>query len=512
MNYAPPGVYLWDTWFMPQQDQVHCFHLVSPELRPDADSHGRDWRWIGHAVSHDLVSWETLSPALGPDETNPQDNGQPWTGCALWHAGRGYLFYTMHPLGGMLEEDRIGLATSADGIHWQRWPSNPVITPDERWYATLQGPVPGSQRCRDLSIIADPEGGWFGFYAARLNERGELPELNCVACVHTDDLVHWQHRPPAFTPRKYCTSEVTEVFRLDGRYYLTLLTGHNYGNRGLFRDPYVTTGTIYAVSERPEGPYEEPTNNILLGANQFGPLSARTVEFEGQRWLFYSDHERYGATDSGHSVLTGTLTTPKRLVVQGERLAALYCDRIERRVTTELAGPQHPPGWLPGPARPGFPEPLPHWQDEPDGSVVGDIRSGVDERIAYGTLDDGILEVEITLERGKAGLAFRLDQGGFWQGFGGSVVLDAYGQVIEYQEEADFDIYRETRRVLVRRGVPMHLRVVLRREHIEAYLDDVLYLSFPRYRYGIGGFGLVIDRARAIFRGLRVRRLDVQAP
>jgi hypothetical protein len=372
--------------------------------------------------------------------------------------------------------------------------------------------VIGSQRCRDLSIIPDPQGGWLGFSATRLYQKGELPELNCVACAHSDDLIHWQHRPPAFTPRKYCTSEVTEVFPLEGRYYLTLLTGHNYGNRGLFSDPYVTTGTLYAVAEHPEGPYEELEDNVLLGANQFGPLSARTVEFEGQRWLLYSDHERFGATDSGHSVLTGTLTTPKRLATQGERLVALYSDRIERRITVELVGLQHPPTWQPAPARPGFPEPLPHWQDEADGSVTGDIRSGMDERIAAGILDNGILEVEITLERGAAGLAFRLEQMGFWQGFGGSVVLDVERQVIEYQEEADFDIYRETRLAPVRCGAPMRLRVVLRGEHIEAYLDDVLYLAFPRYRYRQGGFGLLIDRTLARFRDFRVRRLDVTQP
>jgi len=497
---------------MPIKDQVHCFHLVWPEFRHGGGSKGRDWRWIGHAVSHDLVNWETLPPALGPDKANPQDNGQPWTGCAVWHAGTSYLFYTMHPIERMLEQDRIGLATSKDAIYWQRWPDNPVITPDERWYATLAGPVPGLQRCRDLSIIPDLQGGWLGFYAARLNQKGELPELNCVACVYSYDLIHWQHRSPAFIPRKYCVSEVTEVFPLDGRYYMTLLTGNNYGNRGLFSDPYVTTGTIYAVADHPEGPYQEGADNVLLGANHFGPLSARTVMFEGHRWLLYSDHERYGSTDSGHSVLTGTLTTPKLLAVRDGRLVALYSERIEQCVTEKLVDEQHPPIWLPYPARTGFPELLSHWQDEADGCVTGEMQYGVDERIAAGMLDNGILEVEITLERGAAGLAFRLEQSGFWQGFGASVVVDIERQVIEYQEEADFDIYREIRQVPVPHGRPIHLRIVLRREHIEAYVDDVLILAFPRYRYMQGGFGLLVDRAKANFRNLRVRRLNVQTP
>jgi hypothetical protein len=190
----------------------------------------------------------------------------------------------------------------------------------------------------------------------------------------------------------------------------------------------------------------------------------------------------------------------------------LYSDRIEQCVTETLVDAQTLPTWLPSPARPGIPELLPHWQDEADGSVMGDMQYGVDERIAAGTLDNGILEVEITLERGAAGLAFRLDQAGFWQGFGASVVVDVERQVIEYQEEADFDIYREIRQVPIPHGKPIRLRVVLRIEHIEAYVEDVLYLAFPRYRYQKGGFGLLIDRARARFCDFRVRRLNVQVP
>jgi hypothetical protein len=395
---------------------------------------------------------------------------------------------------------------------WRRHTENPVIEPDPRWYATLDGPVVGSQRCRDLTIIPDPEGGWYGFYAARLRVGHELPQLNCVACVRSDDLLHWEHLPPAFSPSKYCTTEVTEVFRLDGQYYLLLLAGHNYGNRGLFSDPYVTTGTIYAVSERPEGPYRELEDNVLLGANTYGPLSARTVLYQGQRYLLYADHERAGARDGGQPILTGTLTTPKQLVTRNDRLVALYSERIEAYVSDELVGAHHPASWRNGPWRPAFPAIRNHWTSLADG-VLGEVSAGLDGRLVDATLDDGILEVEITLFQGvAAGLAFRLDTSGFWEGFGATVVLDAERQVIEYQEEAFFDIYRETRKAPVVRGVPMRLRVVLRGEHIEGYLDDVLYLAFPRYRYRRGRFGLFVDRSKALFRDFSVRRLSVDIP
>lgn len=512
INYAPPACYVWDAWFVPHGGLIHCFHLIWSEFRPGQDPKGRDWRWLGHAASSDLVNWETLPPALGPDENNPLDNGQPWTGCAISHQGRVYLYYTMHPEGCFLEQDRIGLALSEDTIHWHRYPSNPIITPDKTWYATLDGPVFGSQRCRDFSILPNPNGGWYGFYAARLNSLGDLAQINCVACVHSNDLIHWEHKPPAFVPDKYCATEVVDVFPLAGHYFLTLLAGHNYGNREIFSDPFVTTGTIYAVSDRLEGPYKELPHNVLLGANQFGPLSARTVEFADERYLLYTDHERSGGVDFGPGVLTGTLSTPKKLAFHNQRLQAMYSDRIEVRVVEELVGPKHPPSWLPGPWRPGFPEPINHWQDLTDGTIIGKIDSGLEGRIIAGTLDNGILEVNINISHGTAGLGFRLEQSGFWSGFGPTVVLDVERQVIEYQEESNFDMYREIRQVPLTRDTFIHLRVVLRGEHIEAYVDDALYLAFPRYRYLRGGFGLVVGRGMARFSNLRIRKLMVNVP
>ena len=415
----------------------------------------------------------------------------------------------MRSVGSVLEEQQIGLALSSDCYTFHRYSGNPIIEPDNRWYASTNQPIKGMQDCRDLSIVADPKGGWFGFYTARLREGNELPKLNCIACVHSHDLIHWKHLPPAFVPDKYCVTEVVDVFKLNDLYYLTLLTGHNYGNRGLFSDPFVTTGTIYAIADQPQGPYHELDENVLIGANHFGPLSARSVLFNNIRYILYTDHERIGATDGGNSAFIGTLSTPKKLGTDNDYLKVLYSDLIESEIIEVLVSPTKPFLRSPKQWRIMLPALKDHWQDNQAGVYTGEMYTGMDVLLSDVSLDNGILEVEVTIEQGiAAGLAFRINSAGEC----GTVLLDAVRNVIEYQEDSCFDIYREIRQAPVLNDRAMHLRVVLRGEHIEAYLDNVLYLAFPRYKYLDGQFGLIVDRSKSSFKNFRVVRLAVNIP
>jgi hypothetical protein len=82
------------------------------------------WR-LGYASSDDGITWD--------NEDDPVLVGtEPWEGNNVYHpevvpSGDGFaMWYTALVWGQMVN---IGYATSPDGLHWGKWPSNPVLTP-----------------------------------------------------------------------------------------------------------------------------------------------------------------------------------------------------------------------------------------------------------------------------------------------------------------------------------------------------------------------------------------------
>jgi hypothetical protein len=506
MNYAPRHAFVWDTWFTVVNGVVHAYHLQ--HRRPGVAPALFDERNLGHATSTDLIHWTEQPPAFGPDPANPKDDCQPWTGSAIWHEGKGYLYYTMRGSADQCRIQQIGLATSRDGNRWERYPGNPIVVPDPRWYATAERPVPGVLDCRDLAVVRDPQrNAWYGLYATRVPGE-ELAETSVIGCVRSTDLIHWEHLPPAFAPGKYACVEAPDVFFLNGRWYLTALTGHYYGNRGNFSDPNLVEGTLFAVAERPEGPYRELADNALLAARTTAPLICKSVEFEGQRYLIHSDRERVDRTDGGPMAFIGSLSTPKVFKTDGERLYAAYSPRIEACVIRELVGPDAPPVQDSVPLF-GQIWQMPSVRWSWGERISGESRTGWGVATLKGAaVESCILEATVTLERGvAAGLAFRMDSART----GSVVALDAAEGVVFFAEAPAFD-FLERRCTPIPLGVPIRLRVVSRLEHVEIYLNDELRLAFSRYRSLSGQVGLFVDRGRASFSAVRVRELDVRRP
>lgn len=102
---------------------------------------------IGYAKSGDGQAWVRVSdtPVLAP--------GLPWEKVAVmcpyvtWDEPSG-VFRMWYSGGEQYEPDAIGYATSADGIHWEKWAENPIFrpNPDQPWE---RHKVAGAQVLRD---------------------------------------------------------------------------------------------------------------------------------------------------------------------------------------------------------------------------------------------------------------------------------------------------------------------------------------------------------------------------
>ncbi|OBZ12535.1 glycoside hydrolase family 32 protein [Bacillus sp. FJAT-26390] len=111
------------------QGDYHLFYQHDPFQAKQGPMH-----W-GHARSRDLVHWDHLPVALAPSEDYDKggNGGQGcWSGSAVDHNGQLTLIYTGHVDGKNPEEVQC-LATSADGVTFEKHAANPVIggSPDE---------------------------------------------------------------------------------------------------------------------------------------------------------------------------------------------------------------------------------------------------------------------------------------------------------------------------------------------------------------------------------------------
>lgn len=86
----------------------------------------------GHAVSDDMLHWEYLPLALAPSETyDDHQRGGCFSGSAVEHDGRLYLMYTGTANEGSGSEQTQCIAFSDDGIHFEKYEGNPVLTAPE---------------------------------------------------------------------------------------------------------------------------------------------------------------------------------------------------------------------------------------------------------------------------------------------------------------------------------------------------------------------------------------------
>ncbi|QQE77732.1 glycoside hydrolase family 32 protein [Alicyclobacillus sp. SO9] len=102
------------------QGKYHVFYQYHPFSPYQGPMH-----W-GHVVSDDLVHWSELPIALAPSED--YDENGCFSGSAVVHAGKLYLFYTGHSDSKSPKEVQC-MATSDDGgVSFRKHPLNPIIS------------------------------------------------------------------------------------------------------------------------------------------------------------------------------------------------------------------------------------------------------------------------------------------------------------------------------------------------------------------------------------------------
>lgn len=168
-----------------------------------------DYMHWGHAVSDDLLHWEYLPPALAPSE--PYDDhlrGGCFSGSAIEHDGKLFLIYTGTTNRGKGYEQQQCVAWSEDGVHFQKYEGNPVITAPD-WVKPDQ--------FRDPKVW-EHDGTYYLVCGASANDMGQ------ALLYRSEDLLHWTFVNVMAESRGEWGYmwECPDFFRLGDRYVLTL--------------------------------------------------------------------------------------------------------------------------------------------------------------------------------------------------------------------------------------------------------------------------------------------------
>ncbi len=475
-RYKPREMYTWDTWREEADGLMHMYYL---QIRPDKTEAREDaGDWLGHATSTDLIHWTEQPYALGPGPAGTLDELQPWTGCAVWHEGKMYLYYTMR----VVPEQRIGLAISEDGGYtFERYKGNPVIVPDDRWYIGSRDVI-GCIDCRDMCIVREGD-WWIGYFAART--KGPSPSATaCIGCARSKDLLNWEQLPPVFAPGKYACIEVPDVFYLNGKWYLTLLSGHGYGNRGFYRDSHVTNATIYAVSDSPYGPFRELKGGQILITDK-GGYSCRSVMFRGKRYEMFTQDV--------------FLSRPYEMKTDARhRLYLAYpWDIPEARLGTEAD-----PAALPAPqnicAHGAWNFMEGEWTGE-KGRYRGQAKTGWQSaKIITDGTDNMELEADITIKKGACGIIFHDAKGWDASNSDAGVIFDAGERTCYITQVMAFDKNENARDCGIKAGKKFHVHLVRYSNRLDVFIDGRLANQGKCDVPGdVRGVNLLIDRGEA---------------
>lgn len=310
-GYTPGEGYLWDPWFVWQEDRLHLFHLLQP-LPPGADrapAIPRDRPVIAHAVWSPHTGWVRQPVALDYAGTT-YDSVRIHTGSIVQHDRHWRLFYSG-------SNRYVCLALSDDLVTWHRSTVNPILSPEPRLY----GP-----RWRDPWIFRDPVDARYTMLLAAQRPGPGTPEHGVVGVARSDDLVHWELEDPLDIPPWFAWLEVPELHRIQDAWYLLFATREHWitaDGRAALQAQGVPArdGAFYLRADHWRGPYRLVDR---LFPAESGRYTTRLVAApNGERWLWsHIEHDAAGRPRFELAPpLVGTILPDGRLagIVERER-------------------------------------------------------------------------------------------------------------------------------------------------------------------------------------------------
>ncbi|MEC4805427.1 MAG: tetratricopeptide repeat protein [Jaaginema sp. PMC 1079.18] len=234
-QYAPPGQErdrIWDAIVFQDEDCDRLYYLLGDSLVQPFWKVGE----LHTAISQDFSTWEYQGAALKPLPEHSWESGRMLAGSIYKEKGNYYFFYSAASAEELLNE-KIGLATSTDGINWTRSPQ-PLLEYDPQYYTANQGLYLGKQTLqtawRDPYIIK--ENGKYHLFITAFLKDTPFPFQACIGLATADKITGpYQILPPIATPLLENTNESIfgemerpQIIPRFGKYYLFFCAAPRY--------------------------------------------------------------------------------------------------------------------------------------------------------------------------------------------------------------------------------------------------------------------------------------------
>lgn len=297
----------WDPWILKDDDVYRMFYLVGAKDTEVFWSTGQ----IHGAISSDLRQWQDLGVILQPDPAIAWESGRMLAGCAYKEDGVYYLFYSAAGEGEpALFYEEIGLATSKDGLNWQRYSSHPQnlffnLEDRDRWYGKFK------ERFffwRDPYIIKDPNTSKYYMVISSYLKAGIGISRGCIGLAVADKITGpYEVLPPIAAPVvnekvdetekwPFYEMERPQVIYKEGKYnlFFSCWTSHLNPNwvEKLGKTKLTHSSLYWYVSEQITGPFR-PVNDkpVVKGSEKTGiygtnfiPVLNKPEEFIAYGW------------------------------------------------------------------------------------------------------------------------------------------------------------------------------------------------------------------------------------
>ncbi|KAM3093757.1 beta-fructosidase [Phormidesmis sp. 146-35] len=300
-SLRPKQPMIWDPWILKTGNLYRLYYLRGLEGQTP-------WWTVSNlcgAVSEDLENWHDLGTLLKPNPNHSWESGRICAGCTYQEDGVLYLFYSA---GGKempdLRNEAIALATSTDGLHWQRQLDHFPLIPTEQdpWYGRCN--LTQHVHWRDPYVFKDPQDDrYYLFICASAKTPGNFQ--GCVGLAVSDTIAGpYQLLPPVSAPTletadhwPFYHMERPQVLFKNGRYHLFFSCFRVYLNPSWLsqvNSRYITNSTLYwYVSDAVTGPYLPMFENesIVPGSDRVGmygmnflPVTERLDDFIAYGW------------------------------------------------------------------------------------------------------------------------------------------------------------------------------------------------------------------------------------